>query len=70
MSEENTKKTSRRSIGLMGILTIIFVLAKIFGKIDWSWWWVFSPLWVPSAIILGCVAIGVFIAFIAAILDN
>ena len=29
------------------ILTILFVLLKAFDKIHWSWWWVFSPLWVP-----------------------
>lgn len=29
----------------MGILTIIFVICKIFGFIDWSWWIVFLPLW-------------------------
>lgn len=34
------------SIGFSGILTIIFVIAKILGLIDWSWWWVFSPLWI------------------------
>lgn len=34
------------------LLFILFFGAKIFGKIDWSWWWVFSPLWVPTAIAL------------------
>ena len=31
---------------LAGILTVIFVCCKLFGVIDWNWWWVFSPLWV------------------------
>lgn len=39
--------------GFTGILTIIFVLAKIFNKITWSWWWVFSPIWLPIATIIG-----------------
>jgi hypothetical protein len=30
------------TIGL--VLTILFVLLKAFGKIDWSWWLVFLPL--------------------------
>lgn len=34
-------------LGLCGILTIIFVLCKIFGIITWSWWWVFAPIWIP-----------------------
>ena len=32
------------------LLTIVFFIAKIMDKIDWSWWWVFSPLWIPAAI--------------------
>lgn len=35
------------------VLTIVFVLLKVFGKITWSWIWVFAPLWLPFAIIAG-----------------
>jgi hypothetical protein len=31
---------------LATLLTCIFVIAKLWGKIDWSWWWIFSPLWI------------------------
>ena len=34
------------------ILTLIFILAKNSGIIDWSPLWIFSPLWIPSAIAL------------------
>lgn len=34
------------------ILFLVFFFAKIYGKIDWSWWWVFSPLWIPTAFYL------------------
>lgn len=30
-------------MGLTEILTIIFVLLKAFGVINWSWWLVFLP---------------------------
>jgi len=33
-------------------LTIIFVVAKIFNLIHWSWWLVFSPLWGPIVFLL------------------
>lgn len=52
-------KKTMRSFPLMGILTIIFVLAKIFDKLDWSWFMVFWPIWIFPAIFLGI--IGVFI---------
>lgn len=31
--------------GLGSLLTILFAWAKIEGKIDWSWWVVFAPVW-------------------------
>jgi hypothetical protein len=33
------------------ILTIIFVVLRLLGVVDWSWVWVFSPLWIGAAII-------------------
>ena len=42
-------------IGIVGILTIVFVVLKLTNNIDWSWWWVLSPIWisiVASLIIL------------------
>jgi hypothetical protein len=36
-------KNSGISISLSSILTIIFVVAKLMGVIDWSWWLVFAP---------------------------
>lgn len=38
-------------LGGFNILTIIFVIAKIVGKIDWSWWVVMSPTWIPLALL-------------------
>ena len=50
---ENEKKIT---VSLVTPITLIiflaFFFAKIFDKIDWSWWWVFSPLWIPFAIIV------------------
>ena len=34
------------------IIFLAFFFAKIYDKIDWSWWWVFSPLWIPLALCL------------------
>jgi hypothetical protein len=41
-----SKSTSPSSgIGFGGLLGIVFITLKLLGKIDWSWWWVLSPLW-------------------------
>lgn len=29
------------------LLTILFVVLKLTQVIDWSWWWVMCPLWIP-----------------------
>jgi hypothetical protein len=39
------------------IIFLVFFFAKIFDKIDWSWWWVFSPLWIPFAFLVAIIAI-------------
>ena len=30
----------------LGILTLIFITLRLIGKIDWSWVWVLSPIWI------------------------
>lgn len=45
-------------IGIIGCLTIIFIVLKLTGYIKWTWLWVFSPLWISFAIM---VAIAIFI---------
>lgn len=45
MSSE-TKVSYSGGIGFTGLLTIVFIILKLIGKIDWSWWWVLSPLWI------------------------
>lgn len=40
------KNTSSSGLGFGSVLTIIFVVLKLVGVIDWSWWWVLSPIWI------------------------
>lgn len=35
------------------VLFIVFLILKLQNKIDWSWWWVTSPLWMAVAIYFG-----------------
>ncbi|QOH56214.1 hypothetical protein [Rhodococcus rhodochrous] len=46
----NQESNSSGGIGIVGILTIVFVVLKLVGVIDWSWWWVLSPLWISAAL--------------------
>jgi len=44
--------SSSSGIGFCGLLTLIFITLKLLDKINWSWWWVLSPVLIPTAIIL------------------
>ena len=35
-------------IGIVSVLTLVFVVLKLTELIDWSWVWVLSPIWIPS----------------------
>ena len=37
------------TLGFLDILTIVFIVLKLTHYIDWSWWWVLSPIWIPLA---------------------
>ena len=43
--------------GIFTILFIIFLVLKLTDNIDWSWWAVTAPIWIPVGIILVVVAI-------------
>jgi hypothetical protein len=37
--------SSSGGVGVIGLLGIVFVVLKLTGVIDWSWWWVTLPFW-------------------------
>lgn len=39
-------------IGLVGALGIAFIVLKLLGVINWSWWWVLSPFWISVGLVL------------------
>lgn len=67
--ENNKKVTIQLLTPLSTVVFILFFLAKMFDKIDWSWWWVFSPLWIPFAILIGILAITGLFYLVILIID-
>jgi ABC-type antimicrobial peptide transport system permease subunit len=55
---------SSGGIGFAGLLTILFIGLKLTAFINWSWWWVLSPLWISAGfgIIVLVIALAVFLA--------
>jgi hypothetical protein len=59
---DNNKSTSN-GLGLGTVLFLIFLTLKLGGwgvVATWSWWWVFSPIWIPI-ILLGIVVLVAFL---------
>lgn len=48
-------------MGFTELLTLIFVLLKVFDFISWSWWAVFSPE-IIAGILYGIIMIAIVIA--------
>ena len=44
-------------VGFPGLLAILFIGLKLGGVINWSWWWVVSPIWIPVAIALALIGL-------------
>ena len=46
-------------------LTLVFIVLKLTGQINWSWLWVLSPFWLPlSLIILVLVVFAIFVLLV------
>lgn len=60
----NERNGSSGGLGCAGTLTLIFIVLKLVGTIDWSWWWVLAPTWIPIAIVAGILAFAVFVKFL------
>lgn len=48
MKETNT---SSGGVWFCELLTVAFIVLRLTGYIDWDWWWVLAPLWVPILIL-------------------
>lgn len=44
----------------LSLLAVLFIGLKLTGHIDWSWWWVLAPVWIPAALML----VIIFVAFV------
>jgi hypothetical protein len=48
----SNSSSSSSGIGFVGLLTVAFIVLKLCHDIDWSWWWVLSPVWITAIIIV------------------
>lgn len=57
MANKSSASSFATSIG--GSLFLLFLFCKLAGFVEWSWWWITAPLWLP--LVLGGALIGLFI---------
>ena len=44
--------SNKGGISFCGLLTIVFIVLKLIGVINWSWLWVLCPLWIGVALFI------------------
>jgi hypothetical protein len=60
-----TKTSSSGGLSFTGALTILFIGLKLGHVINWSWWWVLSPIWISLSLVLFILGIVLTVAIIA-----
>ena len=58
----NHSSRSSGGIGFVGLLTITFIVLKLCNVIEWSWWWVLSPIWITIGLIVALVLLTIWLA--------
>lgn len=55
--------SSSSGIGFSGLLLIAFIVLKLIGVINWSWWWVLSPLWISILLVVLIIIILILVKY-------
>ena len=45
-------KAKQGGLGIVSVLTIVFIVLKLLGVIKWSWIWALSPIWISAVIVV------------------
>lgn len=52
LSTGNDSSNNNGGLTFFGMLVIAFIVFKLTGVIQWSWWKVLAPLWDPALLII------------------
>lgn len=56
-------------MGFLPTLCLIFITLKLCGVINWSWWWVLAPIWMPIVLVLVIIIILAIIDWIISLFN-
>ena len=51
MGKEINVSNYRGGVSFTGLLTIAFIVLKLTGVINWSWFWVLFPVLIPIGVV-------------------
>ncbi|MBO5700358.1 MAG: hypothetical protein J6R57_02940 [Bacteroidales bacterium] len=57
-------KSTNTALGFSELLLLVFIVLKLTKVIDWSWWWVLSPLWIGIVLYALIILVGIILAII------
>lgn len=66
MSRTHKNHSSSAGVSIDVVVATVFIILKLVGVINWSWWWVLSPLWIG----LGIAVLFGLIIIVGLILNN
>ena len=52
------------------IIFVVFLTLKLSNVIDWSWWWVTAPLWLPVALVIAVIGVISIFALISVLIND
>lgn len=52
MSNNDKSTATGGGISFASLLTIAFIILKLCNVINWSWWWVLSPIWISIGLLV------------------
>lgn len=55
------QQTTTGGVSTLGVVQIVFIILKLVGVIEWSWWLVFIPLYISIVLIILSLIIGLLI---------
>ena len=61
MNSNKSYRGGNIGLGLGEVLFIVFLILKLTGVIDWSWWWVTAPLWISFGLTIIIIIIAAII---------
>lgn len=50
--DNKTSKAAKGGVNFLELLLLLFIGLKLAKIINWSWWWVFSPVWIPASLVI------------------